>query len=129
MNICLDTRLLEEIASNNQRQKDWFENTLKDIGSHIFLPTILVTEFVSESLKRRNAKETINHISELLRVPDVNIIGLKTRIAVEAGKIQHHYRFGIGDCIVIATALHCNCKYIRTDQKEFEKVKGIKTFF
>ncbi len=129
MNICLDTMLLEEIASGNQKQKDWFTNILKDIGSHIFLPTVVVTEFMSESLKKRNIDETIMNINGLLKIPRINIIGLKTRIAIEAGKLQHRYRFGIGDCIVIATALHCNCKYIRTDQKEFEKVKGIKTFF
>lgn len=57
------------------------------------------------------------------------ILGLNVSIAREAGKLQYQYRFGIGDCIVVATAIYSKSKYIRTDQKEFEKVKGVKTFF
>jgi len=65
----------------------------------------------------------------LIKVLNIIKMRLSPQIAMEAGKIQYNYRFGIGDSVIIATALHCKCKYIRTDQKEFEKVKAIKTFF
>lgn len=78
MNICLDTRILEEIAAGNKEQKEW-------------------------------------------------LIGTDINIATLAGKIQYKHRFGIGDSIITATAKRYKCSFIRTDQKEFEKVKGIKT--
>ncbi len=128
MNICLDTRLLEEIAASNDIQKNWFINVLKNSDNHVFLPSIVISEFVSESLNKRDINQTDSLIDWLCKT-NLIILGLNVSIAREAGKLQYQYRFGIGDCIVVATAIYCKSKYIRTDQNEFEKVKGVKTFF
>ena len=131
MNICLDTRILEEIAAGNKGQKEWLIKTYSDPSNHLFLPHIALTEFVSQSLNKRSERETNAVIQELIALHksavQLWLIGTDINIATLAGKIQYQHRFGIGDCIIIATAKMYKCGFIRTDQKEFEKVKGIKT--
>jgi len=133
MNICLDTRLLEEIASKNEKQREWLIETYTDPSNHIFLPLIALTEFISQSLKKRNEADTNAVVNSFVALNKsairFSMAGMNTEIAKEAGKIQYMHHFGIGDSIIIATARHCKCKFIRTDQKEFEKVKKTKTQF
>ncbi len=133
MNICLDTRLLEEIASKNEKQREWLIKTYKDPSNHIFLPLITLAEFISQSLKKRSESKTDEVINALIALDKsaikFSMAGINTEIAKDAGKIQYVHHFGIADSIIIATAKHYKCKFIRTDQKEFEKVRGIKTQF
>lgn len=131
MNICLDTRVLEEIAAGNKSQKEWLISTYSNPSNHIFLPHIALAEFVSQSLNKRSEQETNIVIQELVSLHKSSVqfwlIGTDIDISAMAGKIQYQFRFGIGDCIIIATAKRHKCSYIRTDQKEFEKVKGVRT--
>ncbi len=131
MNICLDTRILEEIAAGSKEQKEWLIKTYSDPSNHLFLPHIALTEFVSQSLRKRSDIETTAVIQELVALHKSAVqfwlIGTDISIATLAGKIQYQNRFGIGDSIIIATAKRYKCSFIRTDQKEFEKVNGIRT--
>lgn len=131
MNICLDTRILEEIAAGNKEQREWLIKTYSDPSNHLFLPHIALTEFVSQSLRKRSDTETNAMIQELVSLHKSAVqfwlIGTDINIATLAGKLQYQHRFGVGDCIIIATAKKYKCSFIRTDQKEFEKVKGIRT--
>ena len=126
MNICVDTRVLEEIADNNKKQKDWFYSSLNNPSFHIFLPTIVISEFVCVSMKKRSFEEAKNLVDSLKIIPKLNIIKLSTTIALESGRLQWRHRIGIGDCIVAATSITCKCKFIRTDHKDFNKIPGIK---
>ena len=126
MNICIDTRVLEEVASENKSQKDWLYSSLNDPSYHIFLPTIVIAEFVNVSLKKRTFEETKNLIDALRSIPTLNIIGLSPSTALEAGRLQWRHRIGVGDCIVAATSITCKCKFIRTDHKDFDKIPRIK---
>ncbi|GEM_PF-2192778 len=131
MNICLDTRVLEEIAAGDKNQKDWFIASYTNPSQHIYLPHIALAEFISQSLKKRSERETNLVVNELIAAHkssmNFSLVGTSINIATLAGKIQYQHRFGIGDSIIIATSKRYKCSFIRTDQKEFEKVKGIKT--
>lgn len=126
MNICVDTRVLEEIANNNKKQKDWLYSSLTNPSIHIFLPTIVISEFVCISMKKRAFEEAKSLVDSLKAIPKLNIMGLPSEIAIEAGKLQWQHKIGIGDCIVAATAKVCKCKFIRTDHKDFDRISGIK---
>ena len=126
MNICLDTRVLEEIADNNKKQKDWLFSSLTNPSYHIFLPTIVISEFVCVSMRKRSFQEAKNLVDSLKANPKLNIMGLPSEIALEAGKLQWQHRIGIGDSIIAATAITCKCRFIRTDHKDFDKIPRIK---
>lgn len=130
MNICLDTRALEEIAAGNKEQKEWLITSYTNPSHHIYLPHIALAEFISQSLRKRSERETNAVIDELIAAHkssmNFSFAGTDINIATLAGKIQYQHRFGIGDSIIIATAKRYKCSFIRTDQKEFEKVKGVK---
>ena len=126
MNICVDTRVLEEIANDDKNQKDWFYSSLNNPSFHIFLPTIVISEFVCVSMKKRSFEEAKSLVDSLKMIPKLNIIKLSTTIALESGKLQWRHKIGIGDCIIAATAKICKCKLIRTDHKDFDKISGIK---
>ena len=104
MNICVDTRVLEEIADNNKKQKDWFFSSLNNPSYHIFLPNIVISEFVCISMKKRSFEEAKGLVDTLKMIPKLNIIRLSPTIALEAGKLQWQHRIGIGDSIIAATA-------------------------
>jgi len=91
MNICLDTRILEEIAAGNKEQKEWLIATYSDPSNHLFLPHIALTEFVSQSLRKRSDTETNAVIQELVSLHKSAVqfwlIGTDINIATLAGKI------------------------------------------
>ena len=125
MNICLDTRILEEIANGNEEQKEWLYSSLNNPSHHIFLPTIVISEFVCISMRKRSF-EKAKSLIDSLNAAKLNFIGLPTSIALLARKFHWQHRIGIGDSIVAATAITCKCKFIRTDHKDFDKISGIK---
>ena len=126
MNICVDTRVLEEIAGENKKQKDWFYSSLTNPSVHIFLPTIVISEFVCISMRKRSFEEAKNLVDSLKAIPKLNIMGLSSEIAIESGKLQWQHKIGIGDCIVAATAKIYKCEFVRTDHKDFDKISGIR---
>lgn len=121
----MDTRVLEEIASGNEEQKEWLYSSLNNSSFHIFLPTIVISEFVCISMRKRSFEEAKSLVDSLTSAK-LNIIGLPTSIALGAGKLQWQHRIGIGDSIVAATAMICKCKFIRTDHKDFDKIPHIR---
>src|SRR3989338_5776061 len=125
MNICVDTRVLEEIASGNEEQKEWLYSSLNKPSLHIFLPTIVISEFICISMRKRSFEEA-KRLVDSLTSAKLNIIGLPTSIALLSGKLQWQHRIGIGDSIIAATAMTCKCRFIRTDHKDFDKIPRIK---
>jgi len=129
MRLCLDTRFLVEVANKNERQVRLFERIAS--GDHIaFLPTVCISEF-SKVCHKSGRTDNIDSIClKLKRLSMIYSIGLSYKIAISSGELQFKYGMGLGDSIVAATAINNECRYIVTDDPDFERIRHlIKTKF
>lgn len=66
MRFCIDTRLLEAIASNDNLRKELLRNLISNPHNQIYLPSICITEFVKESLRQRKKEITFMALDDFL---------------------------------------------------------------
>jgi predicted nucleic acid-binding protein len=62
---------------------------------------------------RINTKDIIAAINEIANVCKLELIGIE--VINSALELHNSYNYNYFDCLMLASALNCNCKYILTE--------------
>ena len=91
-------------------------------GEQIIISTINVAEvfrYTLSTLSLREAEAAVNYMLNAAFVIPVNV-----EIAIEAAKIKHEKKWGLGDSIILATARQ-NTAVVVTGDEDFRNEKNV----
>ena len=84
-----------------------------DSNEHIIISVINIAEVFKYFLSEKNEKEANIILGYILKRSFV--IPLFTEISIEAAKLRYKKKWGLGDAIIYATAIHNNAKLLSGD--------------
>jgi len=95
--------------------------------------TQVINEFCNVCIKKmgKNVKDVAAAISEIINACKLELVEIETiNMALE---LHNRYNFSYFDCLMLASALNSNCKYIFTEdmsdsQVIYEKLKIVNIF-
>lgn len=119
MTVLIDSGVWIEYFAGSERGKH--VKGYMEAGERIILSTINIAEvfrFILAKFSKKDAETAVDHMLKTSFVVPVSI-----DIAIEAAKIKHARKWGLGDSLILATAMKENASVVTAD-RDFQNEKS-----
>lgn len=124
--ICLDTNVFIYHFQKNPNYIDFTRKIFSSLASHrrrAVTSLVTLIELLSQTLANKEVKtldESFNN------TPNLAIIDLNRKIALEAARIRREYKLRLPDAIQLATALDAKAQAFITNDDQLKRFKEVK---
>ena len=119
--VFIDTNLIVYLYSKNEAEKQ--EQVLDTLSNYdCFVSTQVLNEFCNVAIKKQKMKisEICKNIDEVLDT--CNLVAVRQNTIKKALALNERYGYSYYDCLIIASALEADCKYLFSEDMQNEQV-------